>query len=185
MKCWLVSILVGVSASMTALAAGAVEVVEIDEPTAVVAPPTRLPSSADCSTVVARQKIEVSVRPPEGSELSTVVFDIDYPEKQVALPGSRNNPSVSERLSGAPGIATIAMNDKDDSVRVVVTASAALPTSKRLFALEFDVCQGAAAPTAADYACTIGGCVAMTAPIEGCVCSLEILPPPSVPAAKP
>lgn len=165
--------------------AQAVEVVEVvdDAPAAPTVAAQR--SSSDCAAGSERQRIGVSVKPPEGSQLSTVVFDVDYPEKQVAIPGSRNAPSVSERLSGAPGIATVAMNDKDGSVRVVITAGAALPTSKRLFVLEFDVCQGATPPTAADYTCTLGGCVAMNAPVEGCSCNLSLEPAANVPAAKP
>ncbi len=183
MKRWYFAMTMVVSLGWWPTWAPAVEVVEIEDAADAAASPAATPASADCPAGTTRQSIDLAVKPPEGAQLSTVVFDIDYPEKRVAIPGSRNQPSVSERLSGAPGAATVAMNDKDGSLRVVLTASVALPTEKRMFALEFDVCAGATPPVAADYGCSIGGCVAMTAPVEGCQCSVALSA--AAPAAKP
>lgn len=156
----------------SALAApGGVRAVDV---TVVGTPPAAPTAPASCPAGDQRQKLAVFVVPPEGSSISTAVFDLAYDAKRVGLPGRRNEDSVRARFQGFPEGSVSAINDKDASVRVVVTGTKSLSRKLPLFRVEFDVCAGATAPAVADYGCTIASCVATHIPVEGCTCRLEI-----------
>lgn len=133
-----------------------------------------------CPTTGSRQTIAVRLTPPEGAQLSTVVIELGYDRAQVAIPGSRDDVSVKERFGGFPTGAISAINDMDEQTRVVVASSTPLPAGETLFTATFDVCAGAS-PSVATYTCAVSSCVAMSAPVDGCQCSVQRLE--SAPAA--
>jgi len=149
-------------------------------PTAGAAPEAAVPAEhsaapADCATSGVIQKISITLRPPQGSGISTVAVDLGYDAARVAIPGQRDAESVKQRIQGFPQGAVSAVNDSNGKVRVVLAATNPLPVNDRtLFVVSFDVCNDAAAPTAADYTCVASGCVAMSAPVDGCTCDLAI-----------
>lgn len=120
-----------------------------------------------------QQRLAVSLVPPNGVELSTVVIEFAYDRTQVAIPGKRNDASVKDRFEGFPAGAISAVNDMEGKSRIVVAASAALPVRDSLFVLTVDVCAGAS-PSADEYSCTVSSCVAMNAPVDGCRCVVRI-----------
>lgn len=143
--------------------------------TVVATPPAGPAAPSSCPAGDERQKVAVFVTPPEGSSISTAVFDLAYDAKRVGLPGRRNEDSVRARFGGFPEGAVSAINDKDGSVRVVVTGTKSLSRKLPLFHVEFDVCAGATPPALDAYTCTVASCVATHIPVEGCSCRLEII----------
>ena len=67
------------------------------------------------------------------------------------------------------------VNDLNYALRVVInaTAGAAIPNG-RLYTVDFDGCQGAAATTPSDFGCTIESCGSSTGPISGCTCTVVL-----------
>lgn len=143
--------------------------------TVVATPPPAPTSPSSCPAGDQRQQLAVFVTPPEGSSISTAVFDLAYDAKRVGLPGSRNEDSVRARFRGFPEGSVSAINDRDGSVRVVVTGTKSLSRKLPLFHVEFDVCAGATPPGLDAYTCTVASCVATHIPVEGCSCRLEIV----------
>jgi len=138
-------------------------------------PPAATDASSDCVSGKVVQKIAVTLTPPEGSDISTVAFDITYDAARVAIPGERDAESVKQRVQGFPAGAITAVNDKNGEVRVVLAGTKPLPVAEEpVFFVSFDVCQGAEPPVVSDYACVASGCVAMTVPVEGCTCAVAI-----------
>jgi hypothetical protein len=158
---------------LLALALGSTPVAADVDVTVVATPEAEKAAAPSCPAGEEPQRLAVFVTPPEGSSITTAVFDIDYDEKRVALPGVRFEDSVRNRFHGFPEGSVNAINDKDDSVRVVVTGTKSLSRKLALFTVEFDVCQGATEPAIADYSCTIASCVATTVPVDGCTCRIE------------
>ena len=155
-------------------ASGAIGDVAVDVvPTAAAKPagePTVAPS---CEAQEEPLVVAVFVTPPEGSGISTAVFELSYDAEKLAIPGHRNDESVKERFDGFPQGAISAVNDMDGAMKVVVTGTKALPRRKPLFTIRFDVCAGAKQASAADLTCKVGSCVAMTTPVDGCTCRVE------------
>ena len=96
--------------------------------------------------------IDIVVNPsPDGPGVAGVIFFLDYPEGKIGLPGSGR---VNERVRNTPRGALVATNDRDYGIRVVVAATSDLPT-ERVMTLDFERCEGASPPTAADFGCTV------------------------------
>ena len=96
----------------------------------------------------------VSFMPPAGVDVAGVTVLVDYPEGQVSIPGSGNAASVKSSISNLPQGAFSSPNDLDYALREAVASSSAL-TPGRLFTITFQDCQGATAPTPADFTCTV------------------------------
>lgn len=146
------------------------------EVTVVATPEIVKPESRDC-TGTEQQRLNVFVTPPEGSSISTAVFDIDYDAKRVAIPGRRNEDTVRERFEGFPKESVSAINDQDGRVRVVVTGTKSLSRKLPLFTMRLDVCADAKAPAVEEYKCEVSSCVAMTTEVSGCTCRIEVAKP--------
>jgi hypothetical protein len=54
----------------------------------------------------------------------------------------------------------------------VYTRASGISETLRLFNVGFDSCQGAPAPTLADFACTVEGCAYNFGPLTGCTCTV-------------
>jgi len=75
------------------------------------------------------------------------------------------------RVKNAPPASFIAANDFDYALSVVVTRSSQIAPG-RIFSVDFDTCQGAAAPTLLNFGCTVTGCASSFGPIDGCSCTV-------------
>jgi hypothetical protein len=87
----------------------------------------------------------------------------DCPGGQCILPRSR--------IKNTPPATIVGVTDLDYAVRVVLTRSTQL-TPGAVFTIDFDTCQGAAAPTAADFGCNVTGCASSFGNVDGCTCAV-------------
>lgn len=94
---------------------------------------------------------------------------IDYPSNRVAIPGRKNEEKVKNRIGGTWTYDITAVNDVDTAVHVVVARDTPFRAGD-LFSIEFNLCQGATAPGADDFTCTVEGCVNSSGSLEGCTC---------------
>ena len=97
---------------------------------------------------------------------------VGYRSGTLSIPGSAGASSVTARVKNKPAGAIVAVNDLDYALRVVLASSTDFP-SGRLFTIDFDSCQGSAAPTAANVACTVEDCSSTFGKVSGCTCSVS------------
>jgi hypothetical protein len=115
----------------------------------------------------------ISFMPPAGVDVAGVTVLVDYPEGQVSIPGSGNAASVKSSISNLPQGAFSSPNDLDYALREAVASSSAL-TPGRLFTITFQDCQGATAPTAADFTCTVEDASDPSGnPVSGVTCTVS------------
>jgi cysteine-rich repeat protein len=92
-----------------------------------------------------------------GPAVAGIVVFVDYPEGLVSIPGSGGTPPVPSHVSGNPAGTSAVPNDLDHALRAVVTENtpgATMPAGQ-LFRINFETCQGAPAPTAGQFTCTV------------------------------
>jgi len=131
--------------------------------------------AADCTAQACkpgkeRAAFSVEFTPPPAPDVSTAVFRIGYRTDLLSLPGSGTDTSVQTRLT-TPEHAVMAFNDLDYALRIVAARTPSLPEGL-LVTIDFDRCDGARAPTAADVSCAVEACAASTGPIDGCRCQV-------------
>jgi len=92
-----------------------------------------------------------------GAQVAGIVVFVDYAESKVSIPGSGGTPPVPSHITGNPSGTTAVPNDLDHALRVVVTENAPFTTMPvgQLFRVNYETCQGAPAPTAGDFTCTV------------------------------
>ncbi len=91
-----------------------------------------------------------------GLVLTGAGFFLNYPDGVVALPGIGQDAVVNARFSSNDFSATA--NDLDYAVRTILFENSGAGVGPgTLTTIEFDLCQGAAPPTACDFTCTIEG----------------------------
>lgn len=109
-----------------------------------------------------------------GTDVTAVTIDLNYRGSVVSLPGTRNDASVRERITGLPAGGQSIINDRDYSVRIVKSRTEALPQGL-FFTATFDRCAGAAAPTLADFACVVDSCSdEFSLPVGDCACAVVL-----------
>ena len=147
-----------------------------------------------CTPTSTLATFDVLFAPPLGENASSVTALVGYRSNVVGLPGkgtgsckggSNDGKACSSgadcpngvcqqpraRIKNTQSGSIVGVNDLDYAVRVVVTRSS--PTAPgRIFSADFDTCQGAAAPTAADFGCAVSGCASSFGPIDGCTCTV-------------
>jgi len=111
----------------------------------------------------------VNWAPPFGVDASSITVQVAYRSSLVSLPGSGSAPGA--RVTNRPSNSIVSINDLDYALRVVVTRSGAI-TPGRLFNVNFDRCASAAAPTPADFVCTVQGCASSFGEVAGCTCTV-------------
>jgi len=89
-----------------------------------------------------------------GTNVAAVQVLLDYPEGQISVPGSGNDSNVTGSISNTPPGALLVSNDLDYALIQSVTSLSAL-TPGPIFRVTFQDCQGATAPTPADFTCTV------------------------------
>ena len=110
---------------------------------------------APCTPVTGSTRtFSIYFAPPGGLAVAGITVLVDYPDGHVAIPGSGGATSVKQSILNLPQGSFSAPNDLDYALRESVASSSAL-TPGRLFTIQFQDCQGATAPTAQDFACTV------------------------------
>jgi len=128
-----------------------------------------------CTPVAGSSHIfSVSFAPPAGIQLQGITVLVDYPEGQVSIPGSGGTPSVKSSIVNLPAGVFAQPNDLDYALRELVAASSGSLAPGPLFGINFQDCQGAAAPTASDFACTVEDASdEFGNPVSGVTCSVS------------
>ncbi len=124
-----------------------------------------------CTGTTPLRTVEVNLAVPTGQDASSATLLVSYRSSRVGLPGTGS--SASSRVKNRPANSIFAVNDLDYGLRVVITRSSRI-TPGRVFTVDFDSCPGAAAPTAADFRCTVQGCASSFGTVDGCTCAVGI-----------
>jgi hypothetical protein len=125
-----------------------------------------------CSATATMTSFQILFQGPPGTTPITATTLLGYRSDRVSVPGSGNVLSVRQRVVVPPPLPnTIAINDLDYAVRVVIGRTAGL-TAGLLYTVNFDTCQGAAAVAAQDFACTMEACAGAGGAITGCTCTV-------------
>jgi cysteine-rich repeat protein len=95
----------------------------------------------------------VSVDVASGVPVAGFTIFLDYPEGRVSLPGSGGTLPAGT-ITNTPAGAFVQANDFDHALREVIVSGGVIPNGLA-FRANFVACQGAPAPTAGDFACTV------------------------------
>lgn len=133
---------------------------------------------ADCAVRACdapKQQRPVTIRftAPPDHEILGVTLLLSYRSDRLSLPGHGAEQSVRDRLSDTLDQAIVAVNDLDYGMRVVLSRSRPIASGK-LFAVRFDACGSAAAPSGADVACMVEACATVFGPAPGCSCTAKV-----------
>ena len=125
-----------------------------------------------CTATATTATFQITFQGALGTTPITATTLVGYRGDHVSLPGTGTAVSVRQRVTFPPPLPnTIAINDLDYAVRVVVGRTAGL-SGGLLYSIKFDTCQGAPAVTAADFACTMEACAGPGGAINGCTCNV-------------
>lgn len=138
------------------------------------------PSSCNirpCNVASGTVDVRVVFTLPPGKDLTSGTFFLRYPDGIVRIPGSGGGDTVQERIS-VPSFANFTPNDLDYALQILLFQfdGSAIPPPE-LLTIQFDQCQGAAAPSATQF-----GCVVLDATgtdlmaVAGADCAVEIVP---------
>jgi cysteine-rich repeat protein len=109
-----------------------------------------------CTAAGTMLNVDVSFTPPAGVDIAGITVFLRYPDGVVRIPGFADDASVLNRITNLPDNGFPTSNDLDYALRLVLFSADASPfTPGRLFTVQFDNCQGAAAPSANDFRCTV------------------------------
>jgi hypothetical protein len=125
--------------------------------------------SCTATTPVRTVKVNLTIPPEE--TVSGLTLLVGYKSGTVSLPGSGAASTVGSRIKNKPSNIIFAINDLDYALRTVLSRSAGF-SSGQLYTIDFDSCQGAAPPIAADFGCTVEGCSNTFGTVTGCSCSV-------------
>src|ERR1700687_4163484 len=125
-----------------------------------------------CTATTPLRTFSVNITFPADQTVSGLTLLVGYKSGTVSLPGSGAATSVGSRLKNRPSNAIFAFNDLDYALRTVVSRSGGF-ISGRLYTIDFDSCNGAPAPTAANFGCTVEGCSNTFGSVTGCTCSVS------------
>jgi cysteine-rich repeat protein len=111
---------------------------------------------APCTASGAQITAHVDFAPPAGVDLAGLTVFLRYPDGVVKIPGTASDPQVQNRITDLPDGTFSTPNDLDYALRLAIFTpdSSAIPIG-RLFSVQFDGCQGAAPPSAADFSCRV------------------------------
>ena len=126
-----------------------------------------------CTATTPLRTASVNFTAPAGEDVNTLTVLVGYRSSTISLPGSGNDSSVTSRITDRPSNAIISINDLDYALRILVSRAQTIP-SGRLFTAAFDSCEGAGAPTGADFACTVLECLNGFGAVDGCQCAVSI-----------
>ena len=126
-----------------------------------------------CTPTTPTRAVALALTAPPGQAVNGATLLLTYRSRLVSLPGSGADSSVRSRVTDTPANAIVAVNDRDYALRIVLARSTGIPAEK-IAVVEFDSCQGAAIPTAADFACVVEGCAGTFGNVEDCGCTVTM-----------
>jgi hypothetical protein len=129
------------------------------------------PAVHHCTPAAAHRPLAVSFNAPADQEVTGLIVSLRYPSKGVSLPGTGADPSIAARVIDRPSDAVVAVHQRDDALRVVLSRAQPFVPG-RLFTIDFDGCEGATTLTGADFACQLEGCANQFGKVDGCACSV-------------
>ena len=132
-----------------------------------------------CSTVMV--VMDANFSEIDFPDVSGITIDVVYPADKVEIPGCCDDPSVSDRVSNLTGVTSGLFNvaDQDDPSQGPTSLSAGLvaipgPIPPGAFAqAEFDCVDGAAAPAASEFTCSIDASTLLGGAVDA-TCSLSV-----------
>jgi len=112
----------------------------------------------ECLATSSMLNADVVVQLPDGVTAGVLQVFVRYPDGVVSLPG--HGPDAINVISNVPDDAfTTTFNDVDYGLRAIILGPGGLTLGDappgRLLTAQFTLCQGAAAPTASDFHCTL------------------------------
>jgi hypothetical protein len=123
----------------------------------------------------AEQRLVVSVTAmPEHEDMAGISIRLTYPAGAAALPGTGTDASVGARVVNLPADAISASHDFEDALTVAIVRKSAI-TAGELFRVEFDRCEGATAPSAAPFACTVESAAASNGAAMKATCAAAVV----------
>lgn len=148
----------------------------------------------NCTPTTTVVTFNTTFSPPPGQDASSVTALVGYRSDRVSIPGkgtgsctggSKDGKACTtgtdcpggqctlpkSRIKNTPPGSIVGVNDLDYGVRVVLTRSGQIAAG-RIFSVDFDTCQGAAAVAVADFGCTVEGCATSFGSIDGCTCTV-------------
>lgn len=133
---------------------------------------------ADCTVEACRpttptRTVALSFTAPNDRTVNGATLVLAYRSRLVSLPGSGSDRSVRSRVKDTPANAIVAVNDRDYALRIVLARAAGIP-AETIATVDFDGCQGASAPTVADFACVVEGCASAFGNVDDCACSVSL-----------
>ncbi|MCK6555801.1 hypothetical protein L6Q96_14690 [Candidatus Binatia bacterium] len=122
-----------------------------------------------CTPGTPQRSFRIDLGYPGGSpKPGSVTVLLGYRSTLVSLPNPptpRFTSFPSNTLRGVTGLGYAA--------RVVASRGLGFDAA-RLFVVNFDSCSGSAAPSIADFGCTVEGCGSATGSIDGCTCTVRV-----------
>jgi hypothetical protein len=116
------------------------------------------------------QTVTVNLAVPGGQSVSGLGVLVAYRTSIVSLPSS----GLSSRVRNRPPNALVTTAGLGYALRVMLTPQSPIAPG-RIFTVDFDRCQGAAAPTAADFSCSVESCADSGGEaVNGCACSVAV-----------
>jgi cysteine-rich repeat protein len=110
---------------------------------------------------------------PGGTDLSSLIVFVTYPDGEARIPGSGNDPSVSNALTATNGTASLTPNDLDYGIRILAQ-DPFLPLGNSPVTIAFDACNGATI-TDSDFDCFVEEIFDTGAQsVPGVTCSVDV-----------
>ena len=131
---------------------------------------------APCTGTATMLAVNVSFLPPAGTDLAGITVFLRYPDGVVRIPGRANEAPVQDRVFNLPDNTFTTPNDLDYGLRVVIlTPDSSAMAAGQLFTVQFDRCEGAPSPTAADFRCVVENAAdTNNDPVAGTTCSVVL-----------
>jgi len=104
--------------------------------------------------------------------LSTRIL-VAYHSARLSLRGINNDATVRQQFKGTPSNSVLSVTDLGYAADVTVTRAQGFVNNAQLFTVDFDSCQGAAAPALTDLSCTVLECSGQTGMIANCRCTIR------------
>ncbi|HUI28292.1 MAG TPA: hypothetical protein VL403_19585, partial [Candidatus Kryptonia bacterium] len=126
-----------------------------------------------CSAAAPTHTVAVSFAAPTSQDVTGLTIVLGYRSDVVSLPGTGADSSASARVKNRPSNTIFSAFDLDYALRAVLSRSNAFKPGQ-IFTVDFDGCSGSAAPTVADFGCSVVGCANSFGDVDGCSCSVSL-----------
>lgn len=127
----------------------------------------------DCTKVHGRRTVAIHLSAPAEPKASAVTVRLQYPPA-FAVPGDGAAASVRDRVHTKLTNTTVAANDGEQGLRVVLARATGIPSGE-VATVELDACTEPAA-TASEIPCEVEGAGSSTGAVTGVTCSIHSQP---------